>query len=82
MKTALSLATASLAVVCLSGCYSNLTPELRGLAHTPAEFKNMLKVSMNQNGRQMNDEITRALLLDNPSRLSPWPVTDTSGMPR
>ena len=82
MKTALSVAAASIALASLTGCYSKYTPELRGLAHTPKEFSNMRKVSMNQNVRAMNDEITRALLLDNPSRLSPWPVTDTSGMPR
>lgn len=81
MKIALSLAAITIAVFCLSGCNS-LTPELRGLAHTPDEFKNMRRVSMNQNMRGLNDEITRALLLDNPSRLSPWPIVDTSGMPR
>lgn len=82
MIKAMSLATASLAVVCMTGCFANETPELRGLAHTKQEFKNMRRVSMNQNVRAANDEITRALLLDNPSRLSPWPVVDTSGMPR
>ncbi len=82
MKTALILAATTLATVCLTGCFANETPELRGLAHTKSEFKNMRRVSMNQNVRALNDEITRALLLDNPSRLSPWPVVDTSGMPR
>lgn len=82
MKTVLSVAAASIVLASLSGCYGKYTPELEGLAHTPQEFKNMRKVSMNQNVRAMNDEISRALLLDNPSRLSPWPVVDTSGMPR
>ncbi|HVP72745.1 MAG TPA: hypothetical protein VMS30_03340 [Phycisphaerales bacterium] len=82
MKTALCVTAASIILASLTGCYGKYTPELEGLGHTPQEFRNMRKVSMNQNVRELNDEITRALMLDNPSRLSPWPVVDTSGMPR
>ena len=82
MKIALSALAVSIAVVALSGCYANETPELRGMAMTKKEFKNNRRVAMNQNVRELNDEIARIWLLDNPSHLTPFPVVDTSGMPR
>ena len=82
MRTALSLAAASLAVVCLTGCYGNLSPEMKGLAHTGDEVSIMRKVEMNQNVRMISDDLARTFYLDHPSRLSPYPVTYTSGSPR
>ena len=82
MKIALSALAVSIAVVGLTGCYANETPELRGMSMTPKEFKNNRRVALNQNVRSLNDEISRVWMLDNPSHLSPFPVIDTSGMPR
>lgn len=82
MKIATSALVVAVALTGLGGCYAKLTPEMRGLSHTPQEFKNARKVVSNQNVRALNDEIARMWLVDNPSHLTPWPVVDTSGMPR
>jgi hypothetical protein len=82
MKIALCALAISFVAVGLTGCYGNETPELRGMAMTKKEFKNNRRTALNQNVREANDEISRVLLLDNPSHLSPFPVVDTSGMPR
>ncbi len=82
MKTILSVAVASLAAVCLSGCYGNMSPELQGLSLTHDEVKLDRKVAMNQNKRLVSDDLARTFYLDHPSRLSPYPVTYTSGLSR
>lgn len=54
---------------------ANLTPELNGLAETDAQRKAAIAVVNNQNKRMVKDDINRALLLDKPSTLSPYPVS-------
>ena len=82
MKTALSVTVACVAAVCLGGCYNNVAPEMKGLSLTKREVKLDRKVAMNQNTRMISDDLAHTFLLDHPSRLSPYPVTYTSGLSR
>jgi len=83
MKSTLCLAVASLVCICCaSGCGSNLSPGMKGLAHNKEEVRIARQVEMNQNARMISDELARTFYLDHPSHLSPYPVTDTSGYPR
>ena len=81
MKTLASLTVLSAALL-LSGCNQNLSPKMAGLSQTKGEAKASRRVAVNANWRMVNDDWRRVWLTDNPSRLSPMPVTDTSGQPR
>jgi len=81
MKTLASLAIVSAALL-LSGCGQSLSPKMAGLSQTKNEAKASRAVAVNSNWRMLNDDWRRMWLTDNPSRLSPMPVTDTSGQPR
>ena len=81
MKKCLSVIALCSFAVCVGGC-SSLSPEMKGLAHTPDDNKNMVRVTNNQNARMISDDLARAFYLDHPSRLSSFPVSYTSGMPR
>jgi hypothetical protein len=54
----------------------NLTPNLHGLAQTHDENDAGVAVTKNTEWRQFDDDIRRALMLDRPSSLSPYPVVD------
>lgn len=82
MKTLVSLTVLSAACLLISGCGQSLSPKMAGLAQTKKESKMNKRVSMNQNVRMVSDDWDRVWLHDNPSRLSPFPVADTSGQPR
>ena len=94
VTTARAAACAALGIgALLTGCSSkdsvsasairwNLSPELRGIAETPDEGKNALAIYMDTNTRAMWDDIARSFYTDHPSRLSPYPITYTSGNPR
>jgi hypothetical protein len=83
LKTSACLATLILAAVSLAGCANgDLTPELSGLSMRPADTTNNFESTLNHNMRMYSDDINRVFLLDNPSTLSPYPVTLTSGSPR
>ena len=58
------------------------SPELQGLLDLPVDAQRNLAVSNNQNWRMMMDDLGRMLYTDHPSRLSPYPITYTSGNPR
>ncbi len=60
----------------------NLTPELQGTTDRPVDDERNLAIANNMNLRLMNDDLGRALYTDHPSRLSPYPITYTSGNPR
>jgi len=93
MKTSACLISVAVLAVGVVGCDSNknvsykhitshLTPELQGLAERPVDDHNAFAVSSNQNLRMFWDDVGRSLYLDQPSRLSPYPITYTSGQPR
>ena len=53
---------------------SDLTPNLDGLAETYSENDAGIAVVNNDNERMYVDDWRRALILDKPSALSPYPV--------
>ncbi len=60
----------------------DLSPELRGMTDRPVDDQRNMAVAHNQNKRMFYDDLGRAWYTDHPSRLSPYPVTYTSGNPR
>lgn len=60
----------------------DLTPEMKGLSERPTDDHSAFAVASNQNLRMFWDDIGRALYLDTPSRLHPFPVINTSGQSR
>lgn len=59
-----------------------LTPELRGLSMRPVDAHNATAITNNQNWRMFSDDLARTFYTDHPTRLSPYPITYTSGQPR
>ena len=86
--TALSLFALSLTACSGGGGTSygaisgDLTPELRGTAERPIDIDRHYAVMRNNNYRMAADDWIRMWYLDHPSRLSPFPITYTSGQPR
>ncbi len=68
--------------VSFSAIRGNLSPELRGMTDRPVDDQRNLSVAYDQNERMLFDDLGRAFYTDHPSRLSPYPVTYTSGNPR
>ena len=54
----------------------NLTPDMHGLAETHDENDAGVALIKNTEWRQFDDDVRRALMLDRPSSLSPYPVID------
>ncbi len=80
---------------CIAGCqtsnpddvsYSaisgNLTPELKGTAERPVDIDSHMAYWGDSNLRMLSDDLGRVFYTDHPSRLSPFPIVYTSGMPR
>jgi hypothetical protein len=95
MKLALPLTALTLSIVALVGCQADdaselsykaishdLTPELRGLEQRPIDIDAHLAYYMNANWRSLSDDLGRVWYTDHPSRLTPFPMTYTSGQPR
>ncbi len=60
---------------------SSLTPELYGTAETFDDANWHYADNANQTKRQLQDDWGRFWLTDSPSKLSPFPITNTSGQP-
>ena len=60
----------------------DLTPELQAMTDRRVDEQRNWAVANNQNKRMFYDDLGRAFYTDHPSRLSPYPVTYTSGNPR
>jgi len=93
MKTSVSLISVAALAVYLTGCSSdrdvsykhitgNLSPEMHGLEERHVDDHNAFAIASNTNLRMFWDDIGRSLYLDSPSRLSPYPIINTSGQPR
>ena len=94
MKTATGLAALCVLAAALAGCSSsggdtsygaisgNLTPDLQGLAERPIDADSHMAYGWNTQWRTMYEDLGRAWFTDHPSRLSPFPIAYTSGMPR
>jgi len=54
---------------------SDVTPELDGLNRRRVDMDNDFAMSMDTNGRAFNDDLDKALFLNTPSRLTPYPHT-------
>lgn len=85
---ALTIAAAGLI---LTGCHGstkyhayrgNPTPELQTLSERPIDVDRHLVVTQDHNLRMFSEDVGRALYLDHPSRLTPYPIVYTSGVPR
>jgi hypothetical protein len=53
---------------------TNPTPELLTLDQRPIDYRTMVAVSWNSNNRTIPSDIARAIYIDRPSRLTPYPV--------
>jgi hypothetical protein len=59
----------------------DLTPELIGVAERPSDVERNMAVVGNQNLRMFWGDLGRLFLFDQPSYLSPYNITSTSGQP-
>lgn len=87
MNTRRTLAVILPAIVLLAGCagskqatshdeiISDLTPEMWTLNQRPVEYTDAMHVTWNSNWRAMWGDVSRAMLIDRPSRLAPVPIT-------
>jgi hypothetical protein len=93
MKTAISLTALCALVIALAGCSGgggssygsisrNLTPDLRGLAERPVDMDSHIAYANDTDWRTFWEDLGRTFYTDHPSRLSPFPIVYTSGMPR
>ena len=55
---------------------NRLSPDMHGLAETHDENDAGVAITKNTEWRQFDDDVRRALMLDRPSSLSPYPVID------
>ena len=65
----------------LKSLTSNLTPELYNTAERPADVDVNWAMNANQDLRSAKNDWGRFWLTDQPSKLSPFPITSTSGQP-
>ena len=93
MKTLSSLLAVVTLVAVQTGCNNqpnvrykhitgDLTPEMKGLSERPTDDHSAFANASTQNLRMMSDDVGRALYLDTPSRLHPYPIINTSGHSR
>jgi hypothetical protein len=80
-RRSLTLALLGVATLALGGCSSqdskvrnNLYPELTTLQERPIEWDNRATLAVDTNLRAANNDLTRLLLLDRPSRLTREPM--------
>jgi hypothetical protein len=57
-------------------------PEMSSTAHRSVDLDKNYAYMRNTNYRGFWDDLRRMIYIDNPSRLSPYPIVDTSGSPR
>ena len=90
-KTTLLTLTLVAAATCLGGCAPgtswssikwDLTPELQGMTRSSDMVDKDVHTASDMNWRMGWDDLGRSLYTDQPSRLSPLPVTSMSGTPR
>lgn len=85
MKTIACMIALTVLATGLTGCGNSLpklSPEMKGLSLTKAEAHNNRIITRTQNMRSCSDDLARTFLTDSPSRLTPYPIVTTGGMPR
>ena len=60
----------------------NLTPELSTLSERKIDVDRHVQETNNQNMRMFVEDWGRSFYTDAPSRLSPFPITNPTGVPR
>lgn len=77
-STAVCASILALSTGCSSNSISGLrlspTPEVITLAQTPDDVANEMAIMSNMNLRMMREDLSRGMLLNRPSRLSPAPI--------
>ena len=88
MKTAARLLAVSLLFTAVGtiGCahsYQNTpAPAMASTTNRWVDTADNYSYMRNINQRGFIDDVNRTMYIDNPSRLSPWPIVDMSGNPR
>ena len=93
MKTLIRFALALMIAAVIVGCSKEETVSFKSIAGKPApEMSSTADRSVdidgnyaymrNTNYRGFWDDLQRSLYIDNPTRLSPYPIVDMSGNPR
>ena len=92
MKTLSRIVLAVTVVVVAAGCSKSKTsfesiaarpaPEMASTADRSVDMDKNYAYMRNTNYRAFWDDLQRAIYIDNPSRLSPYPIVDLSGNPR
>lgn len=62
--------------------FSNLTPEMRTTSERPVDVERHMAATNNGNTRAFWNDLGSTFYTDYPSRLSPFPIFSSSGMPR
>ncbi|MHC4220133.1 MAG: hypothetical protein ACYSU7_16940 [Planctomycetota bacterium] len=93
MKTLFRIVGAVMIAAVIVGCASKddvsfkkiagrPAPEMSSTADRSVDIDSNYAYMRNTNYRGFWDDLQRSLYIDNPSRLSPYPIVDTSGNPR
>ena len=61
--------------------FNDLTPELMTLTERPVDVTSDISVNTNSDIRSFWTDLGRVFMLDTPSRLSPYPIVNTTGNP-
>lgn len=61
---------------------SNLSPELTSVAERDEDIDRNIATTFEQNGRMFWNDLGRAMYVDRPSFMSPYPIMPTGGQPR
>ena len=88
MKTAARLTAFALLLAaggtlgCAQGYQNKPSPAMASTADRWVDAADNYAYMRNINQRGFIDDINRTWYIDNPTRLSPWPIVDMSGNPR
>jgi len=88
MNTILRYTFSVTALLLFTGCneqqkiMTDITPSMKTLSQTHTEVQMDLDVTENQNLRMAEEDLGRVWYTNRPSRLSPFPVVNTTGNPQ
>ena len=85
MNNILTYTFSAAALVLFTGCtsqqkiMSDITPSMKTLSQTHSEVNININMTDNQNLRMAEEDLERVWYTNRPSRLSPFPVVNTTG---
>jgi len=95
MKSSIALTVLAVLAAALAGCHSNKaepttfgsvswnpTPDVQTLDERPIDIDAHIAAANDHDLRNFSHDLGRVFYTDHPSRLSPFPITYTSGQPR